>query len=164
MYVSMQFALLLMCQRLSLCGISQQLLACVPWKKYLLHLLFWTVCVQLNSVNFVAWTLFFILKKNIFIMWNSFPVTMFPVPLFSSKNIKRWMTFEVVLLMNSWSHFKWSGLNYFVLTFKLIFIYNARIVYIHVFTLYQKSMHVITFVIIFCNYTYNYTVEPSFTP
>ncbi len=34
------------------------------------------------------------------------------------------------------SDFILGGLNYYVLTFKLIFCYNALIVYIYVFTLY----------------------------
>ncbi len=66
-----------------------------------------------------------------------------------------------------WSHFILGGRNYYVLTFKLIIWYNALIVYIHVFTLYLyvlKYLYVITSVIHFCNYIYNYTVDPSLTP
>ncbi len=53
------------------------------------------------------------------------------------------------------SDFILGGLNYYVLMFKLIFCYNALIVYIYVFALYfylKKYLYVITSVIHFCNY------------
>ncbi len=61
----------------------------------------------------------------------------------------------------SGSHFILSGLNYYV---------NESFDTMHllcVFTLYlyfKKYLHVITSVIDFCNYIYNYTVDPSLTP
>ncbi len=64
------------------------------------------------------------------------------------------------------SPFILGGLNYYVLTFKLIIWYNGLIVYIHVFKLYlylKKYLYVVTSVINFCNYIYNYTVDPSLT-
>ncbi len=60
------------------------------------------------------------------------------------------------LIKNNWPHFILGGLNYYVLTFKLIIRYNALIVYIHV--LHFTCLHVITSVIQFCNYIYNYTL------
>ncbi len=73
----------------------------------------------------------------------------------------------MILGVETWSHFILGGLNYYVLTFKLIIWYNALIMYIHAFTLYlyfKKYLYVITSVINFCNYIYNYTVDPSLTP
>ncbi len=56
-------------------------------------------------------------------------------------------------------HFILSGLNYYVLAFKLIIWYSALIVYIHVFTLYlylkiPACNYICNY---FCNYIYNYT-------
>ncbi len=72
-------------------------------------------------------------------------------------------TFEVCMCKNKGSHFILGGLNYYVLTFKLIIWYNTLIVYIHVLTLYlyfNKHLYVVTSEINFCNYIYNYTVDP----
>ncbi len=80
-----------------------------------------------------------------------------------------WISY-IVLVYNIntyWSHFILGGLNYYVLTFKLIIWYNAFIVYIHVFTLcfyLKKYLYVVTSVINFCNYIYNYTVDQYLTP